>query len=1415
MLFTCLAQAQTPSEQVYVPDSLKPWVEWVKQRNPDRVCHSVKSQMVCDWPGRISLAVGQTSGIFEQVGYLERPGEIEILGGVCGSSSVWPLDVENTSKSVPVLSRGNKAFVRLPSGPYSLKGHFGWSAIPQEIKVPSNIGRVVVSMGEGLLYLRPDGRECVSLAGQSAQDSRSEADSLSYEVYRKLDDGIPFEIQTYISLKVSGLPRKVEFENLAPFSSVVTSISSDLAWQFGENDALLVQVQPGRHYIRVASTIAAPPQELPYSPIRGEGGPDEETWVFQADRDLRSVEISGASPVQAERTSLPPEWRSFPAYVLSQGVKLALKETNRGESVLPADSVHLEKSLWLNEDGQGFSVQDKLMGALYQTTRLDVDPGVALNRVSINGVDALITSGGEDNATGIEIRDRQISLIAESRVERVNSDFLAVGWRKDVASLSTTLHLPPGWVLFAAQGVDEVSRSWISRWTLYDIFVVCLVAMFSARLLGFRFGVIALAGLILAHGEMGAPFSIWFVLLALLAICRVLPEGGLKKYLQGFYAFCLLSLLLILIPFCIDQIRVGLFPQLGEVQGVMATESIAMFEWTKDLILGLILGPIGAIGLIVLVLISIWGLIKRRWKMVFGCVGIIMGALLLCGSLSLMASSKRYAYVMEQRTEELSDQLQSMPIERAAIQDRENAPPIPARVLSLGKSKFDSVAHLKKADPNSLPQAGYGLPNWSWSDVTLGWKGPVQADHLIHLYFIGPVGWFLLSILRILLLIVLAVPFFKYFKPWLAGGKMASLMGCGILFALLAGIFSPNAQAQSFPDQHMLDELDKRIESTRCHSDCASTSQVILRITGEDSKTEVLFDAKVQVRDGGAWAIPGPLDQFMPTSIKVDGLDSYVTRSDSNGVLWLRLPGGIHRVEVEGSLVKPDVASIQFELPPGHLDVAAPGWSIDGVSSTGTVQGSLRLMREVRAKPKEDEAFEEREIPSWFVVTRVLNLGPEWEIKGQVARQGGMLRAEAVKIPIFDKETITTPGIKVGGEGGKDRYAELRFKAGEKIVNWESKLAFSPSVQFLERKQSDLSEHWTIACSEIWQCRAEGITPVSHNQNGIYVLDYSPWPGESVNLYVDKPLSVPGDRVAITKVSSEFRPGESLLDVVVNFQARSASQAWETVTLPPAADVTEIMANGVKQSIVKEGDKIKVQLMAGEGEYRLAFRIPWTGGFYSKMPSISFSRPLMNYSAVVSIPEDRWLLWTGGIKWGPVVLFWSKLVMVLLVGAILGWFSVGAMGVGSWMLLGIGLATQPVILMLIPVLWLLAIHYKAKNKIASTLRYNFYQVLYVGLTLCGIWVLYETVHAGLILYPDMQIAGNDSTGSSLRWYQDIVSGETPSVFILSFPVMVWRGFMLLWSCWLVWALMGWAKGVWRIFVDGGLWKKPTTAQNAQ
>ena len=360
---------------------------------------------------------------------------------------------------------------------------------------------------------------------RASAETHGEGESLRLQVFRRIRDGIPLFVETRLELEVAGRAREVTLEGALLPETTPVAVSGDLPARV-ENAALRVQARGGRYALTVDSRIEGRPKAiaLPKDPPK-DPWPPREVWVFAADEAQRQVELSGPTPIDPSRTELPEDWRALPAFLVEPGASLALGEVRRGEAEPPPDQLTLARQLWLDPDGRAASVRDLFGGELRATTRLDLLPPGTLGRIAIDGQDQLITAHPETKAAGIELRHSSLQLEADSRLALTGA-LPAVGWTTGVEQLQTTLHVPPGWSLLATTGVDQVPGTWTSRWSLLGFFFVLIVTLAVHRLFGPKPALLALAALVLTHGESDAPFAVWLSLVAAIALQRVAPAAS-------------------------------------------------------------------------------------------------------------------------------------------------------------------------------------------------------------------------------------------------------------------------------------------------------------------------------------------------------------------------------------------------------------------------------------------------------------------------------------------------------------------------------------------------------------------------------------------------------------------------------------------------------------------------------------------------------------------------------------------------------------------------------------------------------------------------------------------------------------------------------------------------------------------------
>ncbi|WP_028582792.1 hypothetical protein [Desulfogranum japonicum] len=543
-----------------IPEQLEPWVPWVLHDQEDRFCTSSfdGKQRFCMWPGPLDLEVHDTGGHFSQIWEMKREGWIVLPG----DEKLWPQRVTMNAESVAVINKDDQPAIHIETaGQYLIKGEFAWSHLPESLSLPA---------GTGIIRLQVNGEErpadisntILWIANRSGEQNMEMEDTVHTQVYRLLTDSTPMMITNRIEVQVSGKSREILVDWQVPADQIPVSLECALPVKIDTDNRIHLQARPGNHIITYRSRLPGPVNSLTFS--ESAMGPETEYWSFESQNQLRMVKISGdPTAVDPGQTPLPHAWHEFPAYRIKKGQTLQFETLKRGNLEPPPNDLTLYRTFWLDGDGSGMTVQDILTGTVHREPRLEMQPPATLGRMVINGRDQLITRVNERSPAGVEVRQGKINAMAVSRLETTRS-FPAGGWNQSVAKLSGELVLPPGWTLLHAGGIDRV-KTWLTRWTLLDCFIVLIIVISSFKLLGVIQGSISLVALVLTYHDPAAPVFMWLVILACIALIQALPESKYIYLVKKGKLVLLVGLTIMVLPYSVEQLRVGLYPQLEQV----------------------------------------------------------------------------------------------------------------------------------------------------------------------------------------------------------------------------------------------------------------------------------------------------------------------------------------------------------------------------------------------------------------------------------------------------------------------------------------------------------------------------------------------------------------------------------------------------------------------------------------------------------------------------------------------------------------------------------------------------------------------------------------------------------------------------------------------------------------------------------
>lgn len=560
---SCLSAGAITSDQT--PEPLKSWVDWVLYGKEESRCPRLSTgaeSTLCRWPSRLTLDLTETGGRFRQEWQLFAPGWVPLPGG----SQTWPQGLMVKNKPHPLLPKDGQPGVWLPTGNHQLEGTFLWQTVPESLSIPPATALVELTlMGQSVPFPSRDQQGLLWLRTKPPQEKNrpEDEDHLELTVHRLIADGVPVTVTTRIEVVVSGKTREMILDQPLVMGTIPMTITSELPARVEDDGKVRLQAKPGRWKIRLTHRLTGRGEKiaLPAS-LPGSNWPTEETWAFQANPAIRLVEPSGPPAIDPQQTNLPKDWKKFQTFIVKAGNTLILSEKHRGASDQEDRRFSLARSWWLDFDGQGLTVQDRIQGTQQRPHRLEMAPPYQLGRVVVAGADQLITRLPDNPLVGVELRDESLDIVAESRIPAVTGNLPVVGWTENFQSFSGVLHLPPGWQVFSVDGVDSASPTWVGRWTLLDLFLLLVTAMAVTKLWGRVWGTFTVITIALSYHDQNSLVWILLHILAAVALLRVVPAGRFRRFLEFYRGGALATLALVFLPFAVEQVRQGIYPQL-------------------------------------------------------------------------------------------------------------------------------------------------------------------------------------------------------------------------------------------------------------------------------------------------------------------------------------------------------------------------------------------------------------------------------------------------------------------------------------------------------------------------------------------------------------------------------------------------------------------------------------------------------------------------------------------------------------------------------------------------------------------------------------------------------------------------------------------------------------------------------------
>lgn len=1362
LLLAPLAAHSAPITSDQIPNDLAPWQEWVLYGQDDRSCATLwhqNGQRRCRWPGELTLTINNDGGTFQQYWQLDRE-EWLVLPG---DGRHWPQQVLLNDNPALVMrsdstsiKRGattsnstiapNRPMILVPAGKHRLSGHFSWHKMPKNLPIDPHTALIKLTRNGTFIHqpqLDRGGR--LWLNKNANNNQHTEQDEIRFRVFRHVTDSIPLQLTTRLQMEVSGQAREINTGIVLPDGFVPLALNSPLPARLESDGTLRLQLKPGNWTVELVTrhlgaidTLTMPEPHGPWAA--------QEVWSIKTRNDLRVVSIEGGTAIDPAQTGMPAAWKQLPAYLMKPNQPLKLVARKRGNSDPASEQLHMQRTLWLDFNGKGYTVKDQINGQLNSSSRLEAGSQLELGRATINSKDQFITRLTPQSGAGIELRQGKLNLEAESRIAPKNTTELpTVGWQFNPVSLHTQLNLPPGWRLLEATGPDSASSTWLRSWSLLDLFIVLVLALSFGRLWGFLSGFGALIGMALIYHEPNAPQLVWLNVLVPIALLRVLPHGRFKQ-LTGWYRNAgLLALLVIGLTFSVQQIRSAIYPQLDPhvsqyqnydhsagvspqkmkskalqansmLRSTMDEEMTVMAVAPKRLIphydpdLKIQTGP---------------GVPKWHWRRVE-----------LHWNGPVTADQQLKLYLL---------------------------PPLATRLLLLGGVLLMAIMFLRLLSQGSLPRWRRSPPNEKAAATTL--------------LFLGVATAMLTTILTMAAVTT----------------AEAAFPAPELLEQLQQHLLEP---ASCTPNCIALDQLEINADQKRLRLRMTFHAQVDSAVPLPFPTRQLhLQSATLQQQRGQQQGQRGKQQE------KQQGQAPLYRDAQQN--LWARIPQGRHTLELYAILPQ-GLQRLQLPLPmaAGMVHIKAGQWQITGIQDGEASHGPIELTRRSSSSEKQ---LQPGEIPPFVEVQRQLHLGIDWRIKTTVRRLSQTGHALILNIPLLANERVTSPGVKI-----KDHQALFSMAPNANTFSWSSSLEKTSQLELLAGQREQFVEVWQLHADPIWHVKSSGVPIIHYYQHGRWQPQWRPWGGEKLTLDITRPAGINGQSVTIDSSQLQVSPGKRTTKVELNLQLRTSHGTDHTITLPDQAKLDQVIINGRAQPIKQHKRLVTVPLVPGDQTIQLKWQQPQGVDLITRASQVHLGAASVDAKMSLNLPHSRWTLFTYGPVLGPAVLFWGILLVIIVLAFILGRFADTPLRWWHWLLLFAGLsqASLPALIPVAAWLIILGLRQKWGERLDSSWSFNITQITLIALTIVAMLTIIGAIQQGLLGLPEMQVAGNDSTAWNLHWYQDRTSGFLPEAWVLSVPMYIYRLLMLLWALWLALALLKWLQWGWTCFSSHGLWRKP-------
>lgn len=765
-----------------IPPSLLEWKDWVLDDVKDIDCPiDYRSGVTqCSWYNKIVFNVDESRLDFNMSLTLYQNASVVTLPH---THLGWIDNIEINGKSVEVLQRGDRAIVILDKGKYNIKGSIPKASGIKYIEIPTSVALVeLYKNGTKIPSVKIDNQSRLWL--EQSGESSIKKGSLSVSIYRKVIDSHPMKMQTYLDFRVSGKIRSVVLDGVVLEGFLPTEIDTRLNATITDDNKLKVELKAGEWSATISSyapnnltALKKPKSKFIYA--------NDEIWTLQSNPTYRTIKIEGVTSIDSSQTTLPSMWKSLPAYLIDEKSIFTIKELYKSATQQQKNRFTLNREMWLDFDGDGYTISDNINAKISQIRRLESSNILDLASVSINGKPTLITSIDKSTQKGVELREHTLNIEASSRYMGNITMPPANGWSEKFDYIKTKINLPPSWRLFASFGSDNDTSSWIDEWTLMHIFLVLLLIIAIYKLYGIKWTLLSAIFIIALWHERDAPTEIWLALVAVISVLRLLDSGRLRKFLMVIFGGLAVVAIYQVLIFGIYEVRTALYPQLES----SSYSSYDRYSEPRKVV--------------------------QKYEDEEGVMGLTsIAPPAPKSSLRDGLRETKYRYMSKPKID----------------------------------NSYTQMIMQNKIDPNAVVQTGIAKPQWHWHSYSFSWQSGVGIDEPLELWLVPPTLtkiWKVINIMGILFLLYMFLS--EFIRPLALKIKAPKVLSnIAILLSILA--INPTHTYAQMPSDSMLQELKSKLTTPPiCLPNCSSIQSISVTIDSDILKIDMSISAGADI----------------------------------------------------------------------------------------------------------------------------------------------------------------------------------------------------------------------------------------------------------------------------------------------------------------------------------------------------------------------------------------------------------------------------------------------------------------------------------------------------------------------------------------------------------------------------------------